>query len=134
MSRRQRRQDLRRANFLRIKNMFGFFSPQRQAWYKKVQEDGKAAHEMNQKRSMDQIEEQLELRLKGNYDEETGKGFYGLRNTWADLGYNEAEIALLEEAWVLTAVKDPDPVQRKADKKESRRLMNEARELYAARV
>ena len=122
MSRRQRRQDLRRAKFLRIKNMFSFFSPQRQAWYKKVQEDGKAAHEINQKRSMDQIEEQLQIKLNS------------IKETWADIGYNEAEIALLEEAWVLTSVKDSDHVQRRLDKKESYRLMREARELYAARV
>lgn len=134
MSRRQRRSDLRRANFLKIKNMYSRFSPQAIAWYKKMQEDGKAAQEAHDKRTMDQIEEQLELRLKGNYDAETGKGFYGLRNTWADMGYNEAEIALLEEAWTLTAVKDADPVQFRADKKQSRKLMKEAQESRAARV
>jgi hypothetical protein len=133
MSRRQRRHELRRANFLKIKNMFSRFSPQALAWYRKMQEDGKAAHEMNQKRSMDQIEEQLELRLKGNYDPETKKGFYGLRNTWADMGYNAAEIELLEEAWVMTAIKDADPVQRRADKKQSRKLMQEAKQLFSAR-
>lgn len=134
MSRRQRRSDLRRANFLKIKNMFSRFSPQAIAWYKKMQEDGKAAQAAHERRTMDQIEEQLELRLKGNYDEETGKGFYGLRNTWADMGYNEDEIAILEEAWTLTAVKDADPVQFRADKKQSRKLMKQAQESRLARA
>lgn len=134
MSRRQRRFELRRANFLKIKNMFSRFSPQAIAWYKKMQEDGRLAHEAHQKRTMDQIEEQLELRLKGNYDAETGKGFYGLRNTWADMGYNADEIALLEEAWILTAVKDQDPVQFRADKKQSRKLMKQAQEARLARA
>ena len=133
-SRRQRRMELRRANFLKIKNMYSRFSPQAIAWYSKMQEDGKAAHEVNERRSMDQVEEQLELRLKGNFDEETGKGFYGLRNTWSDLGYNEAEITMLEEAWTLTTVKDPDRTQLRADKKQARKLRKQAQESRAARV
>ena len=133
MSRRQRRFELRRANFLKIKNMYSRFSPQAIAWYSKMQEDGKSAHEAQERRVMDQIEEQLELRLKGNYDAEIGKGFYGLRNTWADMGYNEKEIEMLEEAWTLTAIKDSDSVQLRADKKKSRQLMKEAQESLAAR-
>ena len=133
-SRLQRRFELRRANFLKIKNMYSRVSPQAIAWYKKMQEDGKLAQDAHERRTMDQIEEQLELRLKGNYDAETGTGFYGLRNTWADMGYNESEIAMLEEAWTLTAVKDSDPVQFRADKKKSRQLMKEAQQSLAARA
>lgn len=131
MSRRQRRQDLRRANMLKIKNMFSFFSPQRMAWYSKTAADGAAAHEAHLQRVNDSIGEQLELRLKGNYDEETGKGFYGLRNTWADMGYNASEIELLEEAWSLNVIKDSDT--RKEDKKKSRELTKRAAEDRAKR-
>jgi hypothetical protein len=133
-SRRQRRMELRRANFLKIKNMYSRFSPQAIAWYGKMQEDGKAAQEAQERLVNDQIEEQLELRLKGNYDEETGKGFYGLRNTWADLGYNKEEIELLEEAWISTTIKDPDHTERRADKKKANQLRKQAQELRAARA
>ena len=121
MSRRQRRFELRRANFLKIKNMYSRFSPQAIAWYSKMQEDGKAAHEAQERRVMDQIEEQLEAKLKN------------LRETWASMGYNEAEAAMLEEAWTLTAIKDSDRVQLRADKKKSRQLMKEAKESLVAR-
>jgi hypothetical protein len=124
MSRRQRRQDLRRANMLKVKNMFSRFSPQRMAWYSKMAEDGATAHEAHVKRVEDSIGDQLELRLKGNYDEETSKGFHGLRNTWAAQGYNEAEVSMLEEAWSLTVIKDKETY--KEDKKKSRDLMKKA--------
>ena len=133
-SRRQRRMELRRANFLKIKNMYSRFSPQAIAWYGKMQEDGKAAQEAQERLINDQIEEQLELRLKGNFDEETGKGFYGLRNTWADLGYNKEEIELLEEAWIATTIKDADHTERRADKKKANQLRKQAQELRAARA
>jgi len=131
-SRRQRRSDLRNAKMLRIKNMFSFFSPQRQAWHQKMSADGKAAHESNMNRINDQVGEQLELRLKGNYDAETGKGFYGLRNTWADMGYNDAEVKMLEEAWSLTTVKNSDTYRE--DKKASQKLMKEARQSLEQRL
>lgn len=130
-SRRQRRAELRNAGMLRVKNLFSFFSPQRQAWYAKTRQDGKAAHEALVNRTNDVIGDQLELRLKGNYNEETGKGFYGLKNTWSDMGYNEAEIKLLEEAWSLTAVKSKDSYRE--DKKASRKLIQEANASRAQR-
>jgi hypothetical protein len=121
-SRRQRRMELRRANFLKIKNMYSRFSEPAQAWYSKMQEDGKAAHEAHEKRVMDSIEEQLETKLKG------------LRSTWAELGYDSKEVEMLEEAWTLTAVKDKDRVQFRADKKRARELRREANKLRTARA
>ena len=121
-SRRQRRFELRRANFLKIKNMYSRFSPQAMAWYAKMQEDGKAMHDAHERRTMDQIEEQLEAKLKN------------LKENWTSMGYNEAEVAMLEEAWTLTAIKDSDRVQLRADKKKSRQLMKEAQQSLAARV
>ena len=64
MSRRQRRQDLRRANMLKVKNMFSRFSPQRMAWHSKMAQDGAAAHEAHVKRVEDSIGDQLELDLR----------------------------------------------------------------------
>lgn len=130
-SRRQRRSEFRTAGFLKIKNMYGRLSPQGIAWYQKMQEDGKNYSEQYKKYVLDSIEEQLELRLKGNFDEETGKGFYGLRNTWSDLGYNEDEISKLEEAWLLTTVKSDS---YREDKKQARTLRKEAQQSRAARI
>ena len=133
-SRRQRRMELRRANFLKIKNMYSRFSPQAIAWYTKMAEDGNAAHEAHSKRVLDSIEEQLELRLKGNYDEETGKGSKGLRSNWSDMGYSAEEIEKLEEAWISTVIKASDRTERKADKKKARQLIKEAQESRNARA
>ena len=95
-----------------------------------MKEDGDAMQEANQKALLDSIEEQLELRLKGSEE----AGVYGLRNTWADQGYNAEEVAKLEEAWTTTAVKDPDWAQRRADKKQARQLQKEAQQSRAARL
>lgn len=114
MARRQRRFELRRANFLKIKNMYGPLSVQGQAWYDKMREDGNAAHQQHVSRVMDAREERLESTLNS------------LKETWAGVGYNDTEIEMLSEAWMLTAVKDADRTQSRLDKKESRRLMQEA--------
>jgi len=102
--------------------MFSRFSPQALSWYAKMSEDGKMMHEAYQKRTMDQIEEQLESKLKA------------MKETWSNMGYNTEEIALLEEAWSLTTVKDSDPAQRKLDKKQSRQLTKQAQEMRKARA
>ena len=112
-SRRQRRSQMREAGMLRVKNMYGFFSEQRQAWYKKMREDGIEAHEAHQKRVMDSIEEQLETKLKSQ------------KETWKEIGYNEAEIEMLEEASALLSVKDRENLR--ADKKRARQLMKDAK-------
>lgn len=112
-SRRNRRAQLRAAGMLKVKNMYGYFSGPRQAWYKKTREDGKAAHEANEKRAMDSIEEQLEAKLKSQTE------------TWREIGYNEAEIEMLSEASALLSVKDRENLR--ADKKRARQLMKDAR-------
>lgn len=112
-SRRNRRAQMRAAGMLKVKNMYSFFSPQRQAWYKKMQEDGKAAHETHEKNVMDSIEEQLEAKLESQ------------KETWKSIGYNEAEIEMLTEASSLLAVKDRENLR--ADKKRARQLMKDAK-------
>lgn len=121
MARRQRRFELRRANFLKIKNMYGPFSVQGQAWYSKMREDGNAAHQQHVSRVMDAREEKLETTLNS------------LKETWASMGYNESEVEMLSEAWMLTVILDSDRVQARLDKKESRRLMKQARQSFTER-
>ena len=122
MARRQRRFELRRANFLKIKNMYGPLSVQGQAWYDKMREDGKMAHQQHISRVMDAREEKLETTLNS------------LKETWTGMGYNEAEVEMLSEAWMMTVVKDSDRVQARLDKKESRRLMKQARQSFTERT
>ena len=126
-SRRQRRAEFRAAGFLKIKNMYGRMSDQGNAWYTKMREDGNGYAEQYQKMILDQQEEQLEFRLKGNED----LGFYGLRNTWSDMGYDQDEVAKLEEAWLLTTIKSDT---YRADRKQAKQLRKEAQESRAARV
>lgn len=114
-SRRQRRMNLRRANFLKIKNMFGPFTPQGKAWYDKMREDGKEMHNQHISRMMDIREEKLEATLNS------------MKTTWANIGYNDSEIEMLAEAWMATVIKDPDHQQARADKKEARRLQAQAK-------
>lgn len=119
-SRRHRRAQFRAMGYLKIKNMFGRFSQQGMAWYDKMREDGMAAHESNVKRNLDNAENQLQTKLNS------------AKETWAAIGYNEAEIAMLGEAWIQTAVKHKETYRE--DKKLARKLMKEARESLNSRL
>jgi len=54
-----------------------------------------------------------------------------MKETWSNIGYNKEEMAMLEEAWALTAIKDRETYR--ADVKQSRKLMKEAAASLAAR-
>lgn len=120
MSRRQRRGQFRAAGYLQIKNMFGRFSEQGRAWYDKMAADGREMHEANQNRMRDEQENQLQEKLN------TSKA------TWAEIGYNDEEIAKLEEAWLLDAIKNKDTYRE--DKKEAKRLRKEAQSSLKSRL
>ena len=112
-SRRNRRAQMKAAGMLKVKNSYSYFSGPRQAWYKKTREDGNDAFEAQQKRVNDSIEEQLELSLAS------------AKETWTEIGYNDAEIEMLAEAFGLLNVKVKDSLRE--DRKEARRLMKEAK-------
>ena len=118
-SRRQRRGEFKQAGFLKIKNMFGRFSEQGIAWHNKMAEDGRAMETANEKRRLDSIEEQLIVSLNK------------LKETWTASGYNAEEVAKLEEAWTLTAVKDRETYR--ADKKQANVLRKEAQQSLTSR-
>jgi len=119
-SRKQRRAQMKSAGMLKVKNMYSPLSGQRQAWYKKTREDGQQAHEAHLKRVNDQIEEQLQTRLNN------------LKETWKSSGYNDQEIKMLEDAFMLTSIKYKDTLR--SDRKEARRLMKQARESFQNRI
>lgn len=120
MSRRQRRGQFRAAGYLQIKNMFGRFSEQGRAWYDKMAADGKEMHEANQNRMRDEQENRLQEKLNAS------------KTTWAGIGYNDEEIAKLEEAWLLDAIKNKDTYRE--DKKEAKRLRKEAQSSLKSRL
>jgi hypothetical protein len=118
-NRKARRNMYKQAGMLKAKEQIGHFSPEKKEWYKKMREEGEKIHEMNTRDAQDQIENQLQIILDRQ------------KETWAELGYNEAEIALLEESWTLLAVKDKETYRE--DKKKSRELSKQANQLRLAR-
>jgi len=118
-ARKQRRQDFNDAGFLKIKNQFGFFSPQARAWYGKMREDGTAAESAHTNRVNDSIEDQLQLKLNAS------------KQTWSETGYNDSEILKLEEAWTIQTLRDPETL--KEDKKAIKSLRKEAQQSLIAR-
>jgi hypothetical protein len=118
-NRRARRNMYKQAGMLKAKEQIGHFSPAKKEWYDKMREEGEKIHEMNTRNAQDQIENQLQIILDRQ------------KETWTELGYNEAEIALLEESWTLMAVKDKETYRE--DKKKSRELSKQANQLRLAR-
>lgn len=118
-NRRQRRYMMKQNGMLRYLSKLDFFHPTKAAIRAQNIENGRKIQEAR----LDAIEktqaERLESTLKN------------MKETWAGIGYNESEIVQLEEAWAMTAVKDKETYQQ--DKKESRRLMKEAKASLLAR-
>jgi len=119
-TRRQRRYMLKERGILKQVSKLSFFNPVRSNLRTQNMENGRKMHSQH----MDIVEQRngelLEAKLES------------MKNTWREIGYNDAEINLLEEAWSLTTIKDPETYR--ADKKRARQLMNEARTLRAARA
>jgi hypothetical protein len=120
MSRRQRRAQFRAMGYLKIKNMFGRFSEPGKAWYAKMAEGGKEAHEAHVKRNLDATENALQTKAND------------LKKTWASIGYNDAELSMLEEAFFNLSIKNKDTYRE--DKKAARKLMKDASNSLKSRL
>lgn len=88
--------------------------------YRRLRQEGEDAHTLNTSRTNDSIGHQIQTKLDS------------VKESWKAAGHNKAEIKLLEEAWLLTTVKDKETYR--ADKKEARRLMREVNELRTKRL
>lgn len=119
-SRRQRREMYRRAGFLRIKNDYNPLGPVMANWYAKTREEGKQIHEAHTRMVETQIEEKLQTVLNKS------------KETWTELGYNDAEIKMLEEAFSLRNVKNRETFT--ADRKQAKSLEKEAYKLKLSRA
>ena len=119
-SRRAKRQQFKIAKYLKIKNMFGRFSPEGIAWATKMREDGLKMHEAHVNRVNDAIEDALQSKVNS------------IKETWVKIGYNDAEIEMLEEAFLTIAIKNKST--RKEDKKHARKLMKDASNSLQSRL
>jgi len=119
-NRRERRWALKQRGFLKIKNMYNRFSPIAVQWYSTRAEEGRMIHNNN-----------TEAVEKAQYDSLLNRE-QKQRELYTELGYNEAELEMVLEAWRLTTVKNPE--SRRADKKEARRLQKEAQASFLART
>ena len=111
-SRKAKRSQLNSLGYLKIKNMYNPIDGVGAAWYKKTNADGKALHEAHERRVNDELADFLQT--KANL----------LKETWKDSGYNEAECAMLEEAFFLINIKNTETLRE--DIKSAKRLRKEA--------
>jgi len=119
-SRKAKRKQFQISKYLKIKNMFGRFSPEGIAWATKMREDGLKMHEAHVNRVNDQIEDALQLKANS------------LKETWAKIGYNDSEIAMLEEAFFNLSIRNKDTYRE--DKKAARKLMKDASNSLQSRL
>lgn len=119
MSRRHRRAQLSAMGYLKIKNQLSPLSAEGIALRNTLRANSKEAKEAFEKRIMDQIEEQL------------GQKVEGLKETWKQIGYNDAEIEMLSEAFFTLSVKNKQTLRE--DKKSARNLMKQAKDSLIGR-
>ena len=120
VSRRQRRAQLSAMGYLKIKNQLSPLSPEGIELRNSLKASSKAAKEAFEKRIMDQIEEQLSQKAEG------------LKGTWKEIGYNDAEIEMLSEAFFTLSVKNKQTLRE--DKKAARKLMKDAKDSLTHRL
>jgi type II secretory pathway component PulF len=119
-SRRHRRAQLRAMGYLKIKNQLSPLSPQGKELRDSLRSNSKAAKEAFEKRIMDQLEEQLAQKVES------------LKETWKQVGYNDAEIEMLSEAFFTLSVKNKQTLRE--DKKVAKKLMKDAKDSLTERL
>ena len=120
VSRRHRRAQLGAMGYLKIKNELSILSPEGKELRESLRANAKAAKEAHEKRIMEQLEEQLAQKVES------------LKETWKQIGYNEAEIEMLSEAFFTVSVKNKQTLRE--DKKAARKLMKDAKDSLIGRL
>ena len=120
VSRRQRRAQLSAMGYLKIKNMLSPLSAEGIQLRESLRASSKEAKEAHEKKIMDQLEEQL------------GQKAESLKETWKQIGYNDAEIEMLSEAFFISSVKNKQTLRE--DKKTARKLMKDAKDSLIERL
>lgn len=111
-NRRNKRGMYRQAGFLKIKNTFAFGGEIRNSWYAKTIGEGREFHNQLVQRTQESIENQIQTILNS------------AKETWTKVGFNEAEIKMLEEAYSLTEVKQRETLT--SDRKLAKKLLKQA--------
>lgn len=119
-SRRERRAQLKANGVLKAISKLGKNHPVRKEIRKANIESGQKIHQAHLDRNDAANAALLEQHLN------TAK------ESWATGGYNEEELKMLEEAWVLANIRDKETYQ--ADKKEIKRLRNAVKASKEART
>jgi len=120
MNRKNKRHMLKQYGMLKEKSTWSRFSEKAVDWYKRTKEEGNSMQESNEKKMHDDLENQLQTKLDN------------IKITWKEIGYNEKEIKMLEEAWTITSFKLKETY--KEDKKKARGLMKEAQNSLRKRL
>lgn len=118
-NRRERRRRLKQQGILRYLSKLSFFNPIRANFRAENIKTGKRIQEIRRERIEKEWEEFFEAKIAS------------MKETWYDLGYNAKEIALLEEASIISFVKNKETYRE--DKKRARALTREAAESLASR-
>lgn len=114
-NRRQRRWQLKAAGMLRVKNMYGPFTEVGKLWYDKTRTEGAKLAAQNRAA--------VEAARDAFYDQKDAS----MRENLKEAGYTAEQIDLMQEAWALTAIKDPETYRE--DRKKARELRKKAQEL-----
>ena len=93
MSRSNKRAMYRQYGMLKEKSTWSRFSEKAVDWYGRMKEEGNSTQEANNKRMNDDLENQIQIKLDAS------------KKTWKEIGYDEKEIKMLEEAWTIGAFK-----------------------------
>ena len=118
-NRRERRRRLKQQGILRYLSKLSFFNPIRANFRAENIKTGKRIQEIRREIIEKAWEEFFEAKIAS------------MKETWYDLGYNAKEIALLEEASIISFVKNKETYRE--DKKRAQALTREAAESLASR-
>jgi hypothetical protein len=119
-SRRERRAQLKANGVLGALSKLGYNHPVKKQVREANQETGDKIHQAHVDRNDAIKATLLENRLNA------------VKEIWATQGYNEEELKMLEEAWVLSSIKDKETY--KEDKKEVKRLRQAVKASREART
>lgn len=118
-NRRERRFRLKQQGILRYLSTLSFFDPVRANFRAENIKNGKRIQEIRWSKIEKEREAFFEAKLAS------------MKETWYEIGYNSEEIALLEEASILSFVKNKETYRE--DKKKARALTKQATESLASR-
>lgn len=119
LNRRQRRYMMKQNGMLKYLSKLNYFHPTKTSVREELHNTGRKIMQANLDFFDKQKSENLETIIQN------------LKNTWGALGYNEAEINMLEEAWSLISVKNKETYRE--DKKQAKQLMSNAHSLMMSR-